>query len=75
MAEVLSPTIKKIVNEVKKLNELEQEILLKNLRLKKYRNKKTAPVADYDSSKIKPPTMEQINKWVHEVRKDPRYVR
>lgn len=69
MAETLSPTIKKIVNEVKKLNELEQEILLKNLRLKKYRNKKLPPVAKYDESKIAAPTLEQINTWVHEVRK------
>ena len=58
-----------IVAEVKKLDELEQRILLTKLRVKKLASQKIKPVANYDSTKIKPPTMAQIDKWKHDSRK------
>ena len=58
-----------IVKEVKKLNELDQQIVLTRLRVKRLSIKKVAPVANYDMPKIKPPTMAQIDKWKHEARK------
>lgn len=61
--------VDEIINEVKKLSELEQQIMLKNIKLKKYLNKKVKPLANYDMTKIKPPTMAQIDKWKHEARK------
>jgi hypothetical protein len=56
------------------MDEVEMKILLKNLRLRKLKGKKITPAAKYDSAKIKPPTMAQIDQWKHEARKDPRYV-
>ncbi len=61
--------IDNIVSEVKKLSELEQQIVLTKLRVKRLASKKIAPVANYDMAKIKPPTMAQIDKWKHEARK------
>lgn len=62
-------TINQIVKEVKKLDKLELQILLTRLRIKKMAKEKRKPVANYDSKKIKPPTMEEINAWTHEARK------
>jgi hypothetical protein len=45
----------------------EQQALLKK-KIAKYLSKSKAPIADYNTKKIKPPTMEQIDKWKHESR-------
>jgi len=62
-------TINEIVKEAKKLDKLELQILLTRLRVKKMVREKRKPVANYDSKKIKAPTMEQIDAWKHESRK------
>jgi len=62
-------TIDQIVKEAKKLDKLELQILLSRLRIKKMAKEKRKPVANYDPKKIKAPTMEEINAWTHEARK------
>ena len=62
-------TIDEIVKEVRKLGKLELQILLSRLRIKKMAKEKRKPIANYDPKKIKPPTMEEINAWTHEARK------
>jgi hypothetical protein len=62
-------TIDAIVKEAKKLDKLELQILLTQLRVKKMQKEGVKPAANYNSRKIKPPTMEQIDKWKHESRK------
>jgi len=70
MAEVLTKkeAIDEIVKEAKKLDKLELQILLTKLRVKKMQKDGVKPAANYDSKKIKPPTMKQIDKWKHESR-------
>ena len=71
MAEVLTKqkTIDEIVREAKKLDKMELQILLTKLRVKKMLKEKLKPIANYNSSGIKAPTMAQIDKWKHESRK------
>jgi hypothetical protein len=68
-------TLSEIVREVKKMDDMEMKILLKNLRLRKLKGKKIIPAAKYDSVKVKLPTMAEIDQWKHEARKDPRYIK
>ena len=71
MAAILTKqeTINEIVKEAKKLDKMELQILLTRLRVKKMVREKRKPVANYDSKKVKAPTMEQIDRWKHESRK------
>jgi vacuolar-type H+-ATPase subunit F/Vma7 len=71
MAEVLTKeqTIDEIVKVARKLDKMDFQILLMRLRIKKMVKEKRRPVANYDSRKIKAPTMEEINAWTHEARK------
>ena len=62
-------TVSAIVKEVNKLDPLEQEQLLVKVKLANYLKKRKRPIATYNSRKLKPPTMEQIDKWKHESRK------
>ena len=57
-----------VFNEVEKLDEFEQQQILVRARLKNYLKSNPKPIANYDSSKIKPPTMAQIDKWKHDSR-------
>jgi hypothetical protein len=64
-------TIDEIIKEAKKLDEAELQILLARLRVKKMVKAKANQVAGYDSRKIKKlPTMEEIDAWKHQARKD-----
>jgi uncharacterized protein YerC len=71
MAEILTrqKAIDEIVREAKKLDKMELQILLTRLRVKKMLKEKIKPIANYDSSGIKAPTMAQIDRWKHESRK------
>ena len=71
MASILTKkeTIDEIVKEAKKLDKMDLQILLTRLRVKKLVSEKRKPVANYDSKKIKAPTMEEIDAWKHEARK------
>ena len=62
-------TIDEIVKEARKLDKMDLQILLTRLRVKKILAGKRKPVADYDSKKIKAPTMEEIDTWKLEARK------
>ena len=62
-------TIDEIVKVAKKLDKMELQILLTKLRVKKMVTEKRKPVANYDSNKIKAPTMQEIDAWKHESRK------
>lgn len=62
-------TIDEIVKEARKLDKMDLQILLAKLRVKKLVSEKRKPVANYDSKKIKAPTMEEIDTWKHEARK------
>lgn len=57
-----------IVEEVRKLDDLEQQQLLVKVRLQNYLKQKHEPIAKYDKTKVKPPTMAQIDKWKHDSR-------
>jgi hypothetical protein len=48
---------------------MDLQILLVKLRVKKLVSEKRKPVANYDSKKVKAPTMGEIDAWKHEVRK------
>lgn len=61
-------TIDEIVKQANKLDKLELQILLTQLRVKKLVKSGIKPVANYDRKKIKTPTMQQIDKWKHESR-------
>lgn len=71
MAEVLTKeqTIDEILKVARKLDKMDLQILLMRLRVKKMVKEKRRPVANYDRKKIKAPTMEEINAWTHEARK------
>jgi hypothetical protein len=71
MAEILTrqKAIDEIVREAKKLDKMELQILLTRLRVKKMLKEKIKPIANYDSRRIKAPTMAQIDRWKHESRK------
>ncbi|MBS1746119.1 MAG: hypothetical protein JST21_08115 [Bacteroidetes bacterium] len=62
-------TINAIIKEVESLDKSELQILLTQLRVKKLQKTGVKPAANYKGKKIKPPTMEQIDKWKHESRK------
>ena len=62
-------TLDEIVKEAKKLDKMYLQILLTRLRVKKLVSEKKKPVANYNSKKIKAPTMEEIDTWKHEARK------
>ncbi|HTI92351.1 MAG TPA: hypothetical protein VL727_17270 [Puia sp.] len=62
-------TIDEIVKVAKKLDKMELQILLTKLRVKRMVAEKRKPVANYDSKKIKAPTMQEIDAWKHESRK------
>ena len=64
----VNETVSEIVKEVNMLSADEQEQLLVKIRLANYLKKRKRPIAAYNSRKIKPPTMEQIDKWKHESR-------
>jgi len=64
----LNSTVNKIVKEVKKFTPLEQEEILVKAKLTNYLNAHKKPIANYDSKKLKPPTMAQIDKWKHDSR-------
>ncbi|HEY4875044.1 MAG TPA: hypothetical protein VIH86_05690 [Puia sp.] len=70
MPEILTKkkAIDKIVREARKLDKMQLQILLTRLRIKKLLKEKAAPVIKYDSSKIKAPTLNQIDKWKHQSR-------
>ena len=61
--------IEAIVKEAKKLDKMELQILLTRLRIKKMLKAKVKPVANYNSKRVKPPTMAEIDAWKHEARK------
>ena len=61
-------TIQEIVKNVQHLDDLELQILLTKLRVKKMQKNGVKPVAK-TSRNIKFPTMEEINLWKHEARK------
>jgi len=71
MKEVLTrqKTIEEIVKKVKKLDDLELQILLTKLRVKKMQKDGVKPVANPPKN-IRIPTMEEINLWKHEARKE-----
>ncbi len=71
MPEILTKqkAIDEIVREVKKLDKMELQILLTRLRVRKMQKDGVKLIANYDSRKIKAPTLAQIDKWKHESRK------
>lgn len=61
-------TIQEIVKNVKNLDDLELQILLTKLRVKKMQKNGVKPVTK-TSRHVEFPTMEEINLWKHEARK------
>jgi hypothetical protein len=62
-------TIDEIIKVARKLDKMELQILLTQLRVKKIVAEKRKPVANYDSKRLKAPSMEEIDAWKHEARK------
>ncbi len=69
MAEVLTKqkTIDEIVKQVKKLDKEELQVLLTELRVKKLQRDGVKPAAK-PLKGVKPPTAEELNRWIHEAR-------
>ncbi len=61
--------IEAIVKEAKKLDKMALQVLLTRLRIKKMLKAKVKPIANYNSKRIKAPTMAEIDAWKHEARK------
>ena len=70
MASVLTSkrVIKNIVAEAEKLDILDQQKLLVQIRLINYLKASKKPIAKYNKTKIKPATMTQIDQWKHDSR-------
>jgi hypothetical protein len=64
----MEQVIEEIVQEVKKLDELEQQILLTSLRVKQM-NKQGVKHAANPTEQVEPLSMEEISRYTHEVRK------
>jgi hypothetical protein len=62
-------TIDEIVKVAKKLDKMELQILLTKLRVKKMQRDGVKPAAKPRKG-VKPPTMEEIDLWKHESRKN-----
>ena len=60
--------INNIVEEVQKLSPDEQQELLIKVRLSNYLRKSNSPIADYDTDRLRAPTLKEIDKWKHESR-------
>jgi hypothetical protein len=71
MAEVMTKqeTIDEIVKVARKLDKMDLQILLMRLRVKKMVKEKRKPIANYNSRKVKAPSIEEISDWTHEARK------
>jgi hypothetical protein len=71
MAAILTKqeTIDEIVKVAKKLDKMELQILLTKLRVKKMLKDGVKPAAKPRKG-VKPPTMEEIDLWKHESRKN-----
>jgi hypothetical protein len=59
--------LKNIVQIVKTFEKEEQKDILKRLQIEAYL-KKSKPIANYDKTKIKAPTMKEIDNWKHQAR-------
>jgi hypothetical protein len=57
------------VRAAKKLDKIDLQILLTELRANKMVKEKRKPIFNYASKKIKTPSMEEIDSWKHEARK------
>ena len=70
MLEVLTKqkAIDEIMKEAKNLNKLELQILLMKLRVKIIK-KEGVKAASNPPKGLKPPTMQEIDQWKHEARK------
>ena len=71
MAEILTKkeTIDEIVKAARKLDKMELQILLTKLRVKKMQKDGVKPAANPPKG-VKPPSMEEIDLWKHESRKN-----
>jgi hypothetical protein len=69
MTEILTKqkTIEEIVNQAKKLDKLELQVLLTRLLIKRMLKEGIKPVANPRKG-VKMPSMEEINRWKHEAR-------
>jgi hypothetical protein len=71
MSDILSKkqTIDEIVKAAKKLDKLELQILLTKLRVKNMQKRGIKPAAN-PAKRIKIPSMQEIDLWKHESRKN-----
>ncbi len=60
--------LENIVQLVKTFKVEEQKDLLKKLQIEAYVKQNNEPIAKYDKTKIKAPTMKEIDKWKHKAR-------
>ena len=71
MAEALTKkeTIDQIIKAAQKLDKMDLQILLTKLRVKKMQRDGVKPAANLRKG-VKPPSMEEIDLWKHESRKN-----
>jgi hypothetical protein len=69
MSEILTKqkAIDEIVKHVRRLDKEEVQNLLTELRIKKMQREGVKPAAS-PKRRVKPPTMEELNRWTHEAR-------
>ena len=63
-------TLDQLVREAKKLNKFDLQMLLTRTRVKKLAHDRRKPVASYNPEAVPPPTIAEINDWIHEARKE-----
>jgi hypothetical protein len=57
-----------IVEVVQSFKVEEQKDILKRLQIEAYLKQNNKPIANYDKTKIKAPTMKDIDNWKHKAR-------
>jgi hypothetical protein len=60
--------LENIVQVVKTFKVEEQKEILKKLQIEAYLKQGNKPIAKYDKTKIKAPTMKEIDNWKHQAR-------
>jgi hypothetical protein len=58
-----------IVDVLEDFDTNEKKEILNKLKIRRFLKLNNKPIANYDKSILKPPTMAQIDKWKHDSRK------
>lgn len=60
--------VENIVKVVKSFKKEDQKTILKRLQIEAYLKNSKSPIAKYDNTLVKAPTMHEIDNWKHKAR-------